>query len=149
MADQIYYADDVPNAVVFGTRQLLEACNAWPHQTMPPNLSDPHIAGHLSTCYVARHPDALSDVAWAGMIEGAAWGAGAVVLMLGVLLAVVAVVRRLRRRVPREAPSPSLKVPLKRVVLADREQERLFRILQDLHAEVSLDARSGGRSHTV
>lgn len=149
MADQIYYANAVPDAVVFGTRQLLEACNAWPHQTTPPNLSDPHIAGHLSICYVARHPDALTDQVMTGVV----WGVLATVLALGallaVLLAVMAVARRLRRRVSREPELPSLKVPLKRIVQADQQRERLFRIYQDLHAELSLDARGSRRNHTL
>jgi hypothetical protein len=149
VAAQLYYANEVPDAVVSGTRQLLDACDAWPHQEAPPDLSATHIANHLSVCYVARHPNAMNDVAWAGMVEGAALGAGAVILTLGLLLAVVAVVRRLRRRVSREAPPPSLKVPLKRIIQADQQRERLFRTLQDLHAELSLDARGGGRKQSL
>ena len=145
MAEQLYYADEVPNDVVSGTRQLLEACDACPHQAMPPNLSDPHIAGHLSICYVARHTGALTDQVMTGVV----WGVLSTVLALGALLAVMAVAKRLRRRVSREAAPPSLKVPLGRIIQDDRRRERLSRTLQDLHAELSQDARGSGRNHTV
>jgi hypothetical protein len=145
VANRVYYANKVPDAVVSGAQQLLEACDAWPHQTTPPNLPDPHIASHLSVCYVARHPNALNDQVMTGVV----WGVLTMVLVLGALLTLLLAVGSLRRRTSLEPASPSLKIPLKLVIETDRKQDRMSRISQDLDVELSLDARSGGRKHSL